>query len=238
MKYTKAFTLSYDDGIFQDRRFVYLLNKYGLKCTFNLNSGLIQEGSEGNWSDERKMRYTNNLVPVCRMIGSGLPELYRGHEVAVHGVDHIKLTDADKKSTEHELIDDKIALSKMFGYDVVGAAYAYGASNEYAEEALKKAGIKYSRSIESTEKFDPSSDMYNYKPTCQHSNSNLFDLAKKFIELKTEKPQIFYVWGHTYEFDSDEKEWTRIEEFFKLISGHDDILYGTNIEVFKYFGLV
>lgn len=36
----KAFTLSYDDGTIHDKKFVELIDKYGLKCTFNLNSDL------------------------------------------------------------------------------------------------------------------------------------------------------------------------------------------------------
>lgn len=39
-KKLKAVTFSYDDGTTQDIRLIELLNKYGLKCTFNLNSGL------------------------------------------------------------------------------------------------------------------------------------------------------------------------------------------------------
>jgi len=35
----KAVTFSYDDGVEQDKRLIQLLNKYNLKCTFNLNSG-------------------------------------------------------------------------------------------------------------------------------------------------------------------------------------------------------
>ena len=35
----KAFTLSFDDGIMQDARAIEILDKYGLKATFNLNSG-------------------------------------------------------------------------------------------------------------------------------------------------------------------------------------------------------
>ena len=34
----KALTLSYDDGTIHDRRFIDMLNKYGIKCTFNLIS--------------------------------------------------------------------------------------------------------------------------------------------------------------------------------------------------------
>jgi hypothetical protein len=39
----KALTLSYDDGVTQDRRLVQIFNKYNLKGTFNLNSGLQSE---------------------------------------------------------------------------------------------------------------------------------------------------------------------------------------------------
>ena len=35
----KALTLSYDDGVEQDIKLIDILNRYGLKCTFNLNSG-------------------------------------------------------------------------------------------------------------------------------------------------------------------------------------------------------
>ena len=37
----KAITFSYDDGVTQDQRLISLFNKYGLKGTFNLNSGLL-----------------------------------------------------------------------------------------------------------------------------------------------------------------------------------------------------
>lgn len=37
----KAVTFSYDDAVTQDQRLIRIFNKYGLKCTFNLNSGLL-----------------------------------------------------------------------------------------------------------------------------------------------------------------------------------------------------
>lgn len=37
----KWMTFSFDDGTVQDRRLVALLDQYGLKGTFNLNSGLL-----------------------------------------------------------------------------------------------------------------------------------------------------------------------------------------------------
>ena len=37
-------------------------------------------------------------------------------------------------------------------------------------------------------------------------------LAEQFLEMKTETPQIFYIWGHSYEFDID-NSWDHFEEF-------------------------
>ena len=39
----KSVTFSFDDGVKQDIPFVELLNKYGMKCTFNLNTGISSE---------------------------------------------------------------------------------------------------------------------------------------------------------------------------------------------------
>ena len=36
----RAVTFSYDDGVEQDRHLVELFNTYGMKATFNLNSGI------------------------------------------------------------------------------------------------------------------------------------------------------------------------------------------------------
>ena len=46
----KAFNVTYDDGVLQDVRFVELMNQYGLKGTFNLNSALME--NEFAWTHE------------------------------------------------------------------------------------------------------------------------------------------------------------------------------------------
>ena len=212
----KAFTLSYDDGVVQDIRFIELLDKYGLKCTFNLNSGL---GYKANRIDSDKVR-----------------EIYKNHEVAVHTITHPWL---DRISNEEsqlmcQIEGDKLNWEKILGYKVVGMAYPYGtgATNDKVIDAVKKSGVMYSRGTNSTLSFEPQENLYCFEPTIHHGDwNNLFRLAKEFIELKPDSPKIFYVWGHTYEFDRDGDHWDKMEEFLKLISGHDDIFYGTNTEV-------
>ena len=36
---SKVLTFSYDDGVVQDIRLAGIFDKYGLKCTFNINTG-------------------------------------------------------------------------------------------------------------------------------------------------------------------------------------------------------
>jgi hypothetical protein len=61
------------------------------------------------------------------------------------------------------------------------------------------------------------------------------ELAKDFVEKEGVKnrAQMFYLWGHSYEFDNNDN-WEVIEEFAKYMGGRDDIWYATNIEVYDY----
>ena len=41
----KYFTVSYDDGLEQDRRIIALMERYGIRGTFNLSSGMFGKKS-------------------------------------------------------------------------------------------------------------------------------------------------------------------------------------------------
>ena len=44
---------------------------------------------------------------------------------------------------------------------------------------------------------------------------------------------LFYVWGHSYEFDRD-RNWNILEQFGELVGRHSDIWYATNSEIIAY----
>ena len=44
---------------------------------------------------------------------------------------------------------------------------------------------------------------------------------------------MFYLWGHSYEFN-DNDNWDVIENFAKKVGNRDDIWYATNGEVYDY----
>ena len=73
-----------------------------------------------------------------------------------------------------------------------------------------------------------------WNPTCHHDDEMLMDLADEFIRMDSvEHPRLFYVWGHTFEFERNHN-WDRMDAFMEKISGREDIWYATNGEIFDY----
>ena len=223
----KAITFSYDDGVTQDIRLIELLNKYGLKCTFNLNSELLSQKGMLIREGQRISHYKVHPEDV--------KDIYDGHEVAVHTLTHPNLTRCDDAEVIRQVETDRLNLSRLVGYEVVGMAYPCGGVNNddrVAELIKKNTGVRYSRTITTTGSFDLQENLYRFNPTAFHLDfDELMRLGASFIELKPETPKIFYIWGHSYEMDYGADYWVKLEEFFKLISNKDDIFYGTNKEV-------
>jgi peptidoglycan/xylan/chitin deacetylase (PgdA/CDA1 family) len=217
----KALTLSYDDGVEQDRRLVEILNRYGIKAAFNINSG-IQTGAS-SWE--------NKTVHIKRMNVAGLPELYQGHEIAVHSLTHPHLENLDDGTIRNELEQDKINLERIFGREICGMAYPYGTFNDRVITIAKDCGLRYSRGVKSTHESGIPKELLEFQPTCHHKDPLLMELAEKFIKSKPAAPELFYLWGHSYEFDVD-SNWNVIEDFCRLIARRDDIAYCTNREAF------
>ena len=224
--YRKAFAVSYDDGVYQDIRLVQLLNRYGLKGTFNLNSGLMNDPSSV-WYAEG--------VRVERMPPDGLPALYRGHEIASHMTRHQNPTEMNEAELLRDIAADRAALEKLRGGEVTGFAYPFGAVNDAVKDALRRCGIRYARGVRSTHSFDPPRDLLDISPTCRHKEEEIFSLADRFLAIRSDTPQLFLLWGHSYEFDM-QRGWERFERFCEKVAGRNDIFYGTCEEVFApYF---
>lgn len=220
----KAITFSFDDGVTQDRRLVKLLDKYNLKCTFNLNS--LSLGKEG------EVKWQKWIVPHNKVEIDEVKTLYANHEVAVHTSNHPDLTKLSKEKIIKEVEDDRKFLETLVGYKVIGMAYPFGTVNNLVVNTIKEnTPILYSRNILSTYNFDLQSNLLDFRPTVHCLDfDHLFNLADEFLNYDGNEDKIFYIWGHAYEFDF-ENTWDKFEEFLKLISNKEDIFYGTNKEV-------
>lgn len=221
----KVLTLSYDDGVVQDIRLVEILDKYGLKGTFNINTGMyLPEETE-----REKFR--------GRMKLSEAKELFKnsGHEVAVHSLTHPYLEKLDSAEIIYEISEDRKSIESQYGTIAMGMAYPFGTYTNKVISVLEKCNIAYSRTIQSTHKFDFPENWLLLHPTCHHNDPKLKGLIKHFVEVPNPfgYAEMFYLWGHSYEFDCDDN-WNVIEEFAEYAGGRDNIWYATNIEIYNY----
>ena len=93
----KAVTLSYDDGPHFDKRLIQIMQKHGLKGTFNLNSGFMPEVSDWHLSKAEALEvYTSS-----------------GMEIAVHGQHHLSLANVDSAVAANDVLQDRIVVEKL-----------------------------------------------------------------------------------------------------------------------------
>lgn len=223
-KTIKAITFSFDDGVKDDARVIEIMNRYGLKGTFNLNSGRLSNDTVWTFKGIKEVRHINYFDD---------PELYRGHEIACHSFRHPRLEELDKNTLDNEIRLDKKVLEYLYDCKVRGMAYPYGTYNEEVLEALRKNQIEYSRTIKNTYDFALPKEPLLWDPTCHFMDERIMELAEKFLASDEQQDSLFYIWGHSYELITEE-EWKAFEELCKLISNREDICYCTNIEVLDF----
>ena len=217
----KAVTLSYDDGLIYDKKLVEILDKYSLKGTFNLCSELLSQGKFLK-KDEATKLYGNSK-----------------HEVAIHGAKHLSLSTVSSEVAIRDVIVDRENLESQFGTIIKGLAYANGLYDDNAIDLVEKCGIKYARTADSTNKFDLPTDWFRWTPTCHHNAKNLMELVDEFLSATeieyfwANSPKLFYLWGHSFEFNND-NNWEVIEEFAKKVANREDVWYCTNVELYDY----
>lgn len=223
----KAVTFSFDDGVTQDIRLIEILNRYGLKGTFNINSELLGRTGE--------LVRNGRTVRHDKILPCDLRSIYAGHEVAVHTLTHPNLTGLDESEIIRQVEEDRKRLSELCGYEVVGMAYPCGGMNndERVAEIIKKnTGIKYARTITSTYKFDEQEQLLRFNPTVYYIEENFEAVIDSFLASYSEEPQLLYIWGHSYEMDAEYITWEKFERLCAKLSKKSGIFYGTNREVF------
>lgn len=223
----KAFTLSYDDGVKQDRRLAELFRSHGLKCSFNLGYGVL--GHEERFTFPGKKE-----VDMSKLLPEDVAEVYRGHEICGHGLYHSALDSIGTPLAMYEVIEDKRQLETLAGKPLRMFAYPFGVYDQDARDILRLAGYQGARTVKSTYSFDLPGNFLQWDPTCHHGDPRLMELAQQFLEGFAMAPRLFYVWGHGYEFDMDDN-WDVIEKLADFMAPHGDtVWFATNGEIMEY----
>lgn len=223
----KALTFSYDDGMTLDPKLVALFNRYGMKATFNISSGLFFDDTQ---TPQKNPIYQRMTEEETLATFANTP-----HEIAVHGYSHCDLASLPSASVVREVLNDRENLETMFGTAVRGMAYPYGTYNDTVIDAVRACGIAYARTVDDSYGFDIPKDWLRLGATCHQQSPRLMELAEKFLEEKPARDsKLFYLWGHSYEF-GEMGNWDVIERFCEYMSGREsEIWYATNLEIYEY----
>ncbi len=234
----KYITIRLDDGITQDARIIELLKTYGVDaCTFYINTGLVGAnwawvGQSFNRPDVTHIRYTRDEL----MTG-----IYDGFDVEVHTLTHPSLKDLTDRNVTRQVKRDAQNITDWLGCRPVGMAWPGGDTewNEHnIEVILETTDIRYGSCTTRTGTFALPTYFMTWYPTCSLSDSDLMDLAERFVAVEPTEDMLFYVWGHGYEFDIFDT-WDRLETFIRYISeaaaADDSIVLVTNAEFYQLF---
>lgn len=232
----KAVTFSYDDGCRHDIRLADTLTDYGIRCTFNICSGLFGK-------NERSWYMT--VEEIQRHI------LDAGHEIAIHGKMHMAPGMSRPVDGIRDALSCRLELEETFGRIVRGMAYPDSGIDNLQNEAnyenirryLQDLGIVYARTAGGDpDQFRLPSDWFAWVPTAHHGKDCLMAYADEFLALDPDQeklycaqryPRLFYLWGHSFEFASNQ-QWDLLDEICQKLGGHEDIWYATNIEIYEY----
>lgn len=234
----KFFTLSLDDGITQDLKVIEILKKYNVTCvSFNINTGLY--GANWEWVGPA---IGDPSVPHLRFTEEELKTgIYDGYEVLVHTLNHPSLKNYDKRASQikKEVGKDADNIEKLTGVRPVGMAWP-GGDTEYTDKTielvLENTDIRFARGTTSTYNFELPEYFMKWMPTCSAIDPQCLTLAQQFIDAECTEDMLFYVWGHSYEFDlNNGKGYETFEQLVKMMSEAEDVYLVTNTEFYKIY---
>lgn len=228
----KAVTFSYDDGVPQDKRLAALFDRFGLKGTFNYNCEFI-----------RGVIFTKEEIQEYF--------LTKGHEIAVHGANHRANGNMRPIEGIRDVLDCRLELEEKCDCIIRGMAYPDSGitlmgnlgTYEAIKQYLTELDIAYSRTLGGdNDGFMLPDDFHAWMPTAHHNNPKIMEYIDKFLKLDVfssdishsrKNCRLFYLWGHSYEFDRDDN-WEHMETICEKLSGKSDTWYATNIEIYDY----
>lgn len=236
---TKAVTFSFDDGKVTDRDVVALLNKYGMKGTFNLVPA---------WLD------TNGFLASAEV-----KELFAGHEVACHGWSHNDIGNFTPVQLEKDIRDTQTYLKALVGYDITGYAYPFGGlrygdtntiTQKDIDRVMEESSLAYARTTASnmvnTYTLPKDFMKWSYQLRVgpgESSNTTAGAVAKAesfFSKPKDDSLQAILLFAHGHEIGqytqagTEETGWELFETLLAGMAGRDGVWYATCAEIADY----
>ena len=213
----KYFIFAIDDGTIYDKKVIAIFNKYNIRATFNLNSGLEDFVWYKDWLEVRRLKLNDNK------------NIYDGHEVASHSLTHPFLTSLSDEDVYREVKEDIDNLRNIFNRDIKTFSFPFDGYNERTINIIKSLGITHIILPAIDDSFLYPVDTYHIKVTSWNVDDALYKV-KRFIEDTQAK--VFIYLSHSYDYEYD-NSYDKLEELCKIATSQKDIKIITMSELSK-----
>ena len=204
----KYFIFSIDDGTIYDKKVIDIFNKYHIRATFNLNSGL----DDFVWYLGEK--------PIERLKLPECVDLYYNHEIASHSLTHPHMTWCPDEIIYKEVNEDIINLERIFHKEISTFAFPFEDSDDRCINIIKNIrDIKIIRLSDIDRSFQLPSDRHHVKITSLDVNDAL-EILGEFE--KNEDAKLFVFVSHAYDFEVN-NTYEKLEELCEKVSSNKGI---------------
>lgn len=194
----KIMVFSIDDGTLDDFKVTEIMNCYGIKGTFNINSGRMGTGGIFRQHDTDIRHY--------RVKEEDYPALYAGHEIAGHTINHLKLTLLNDAEVIRQVEEDRKTLCRVSGQEVIGLAYPEGNPNydDRVVEIIKQhTGVQYARTGVTKGDFSLPKDFYRWDINAHLTSPTVFEKLEAFKKEECDEDRLFLMFFHGYNLQVD-----------------------------------
>ena len=203
----KSFVFAIDDGTVFDKKTVAIFNKYGIKATFNLNSGLQDFVWHKDWLEVQRLKLEENKA------------IYDGHEVASHSLTHPFLTSLSDEDVYREVGEDIDNLRNIFHREIESFSFPFDGFDERTIGIIKSLGITHIILPAIDDSFRFPIDTCHIKVTSWNIDDAL-DKVRRFIE--DDQAELFVYLSHSYDYEFD-GSYDKLDELCRIVSERKDI---------------
>jgi peptidoglycan/xylan/chitin deacetylase (PgdA/CDA1 family) len=215
----------WDDGVEDDIRLCELLREKGARASFNINAGMHGRERGHRWVYQESKE-------VLRLARQELPSVYEGFTIANHSLTHPW---ADRISTEEwraEVNEGRKELQDLFGQPILGFAYPFGVTGPEISAVVREAGHVYARDCRAATPCFPPEDPMLFAADCHHAEH---DFWERYARAKAANASVFYFWGHSYEFVTEE-EWRIFADKLDRFNADPDAVWADLPDLFTTRG--
>ena len=213
----KYFIFAIDDGTIYDKKVIAIFNKYNIRATFNLNSGLEDFVWYKDWLEVRRLKLNDNK------------NIYDGHEVASHSLTHPFLTSLSDEDVYREVKEDIDNLRNIFNRDIKTFSFPFDGYDERTINIIKSLGITHIILPTIDDSFLYPADTYHIKVTSWNIDDALY---KVNIFIDDNQAQVFIYLSHSYDYEYD-NSYDKLEELCKIVTTQKDIRIITISELMR-----